>query len=65
MSVDEAPGICTINGAYASFEEVIKGSITTGKLADFAILAKDPHEVEPDHIMKLQVVRTGVGGPTT
>jgi predicted amidohydrolase YtcJ len=64
VSVDEALGICTINGAHASFEEDIKGSITTGKLADFVILGKDPHDVDPDRIKEIQVVRTVVGGRT-
>ena len=65
VSVDEALGICTINGAHASFEEDIKGSITAGKLADFVMLAADPHEVDPDQIKEIQVVRTVVGGKTT
>ena len=64
ISVDDAMRICTINGAYASFEEDTKGSITTGKLADFVMLADDPHEVEPDEIKNIQVVRTVVGGRT-
>ena len=54
--------ICTINGAYASFEENEKGSITTGKLADFVILEKDPHHTDPDAIKEINVVRTAVGG---
>ena len=64
VSIDDAMRICTINGAYASFEEDTKGSITSGKLADFVILAEDPHEVEPDEIKNIQVVRTVVGGKT-
>ncbi len=65
VSVDEAIRINTLNGAYASFEEKIKGSITTGKLADFVILEKDPHEVDPDTIKDIKVVRTVAGGRTT
>ncbi len=62
ISLDEALRICTMHGAYASFEENIKGSITAGKLADFVILADDPHEVDPDEIKNIEIVRTVVGG---
>lgn len=64
ISVDQALKICTMNGAYASFEENIKGSITAGKLADFVILADDPHDVDPDQIKHIEIVRTVVGGTT-
>ena len=64
VTVDEALRICTINGAYASFEENIKGSITPGKLADFVILAEAPHDVDPDQIKNIEIVRTVVGGQT-
>ena len=64
VTVDEALKICTINGAYASFEESIKGSITPGKLADFVILAEAPHDVDPDQIKNIEIVRTVVGGQT-
>jgi hypothetical protein len=65
ITINEALKICTINGAYASFEEKLKGSITAGKLADFVFLAQDPHDVDPDEIKKIQVVRTVLGGETT
>jgi len=64
VTVDEAIRIATINGAYASSEEAIKGSITAGKLADFVILEKDPHDVDPNQIKDIKVVRTVVGGKT-
>jgi predicted amidohydrolase YtcJ len=64
ISVAEALRICTFNGARASFEERSKGSITVGKLADFVILADDPHTVEPSRIKDIQVVRTVVDGRT-
>jgi len=64
ITVDEALRVCTINAAHASFEEGIKGSITAGKLADFVILDEDPHDVDPDHLKEIQVVRTVVGGET-
>jgi predicted amidohydrolase YtcJ len=62
ITVDEALQVNTINGAYASFEENIKGSITAGKLADFVVLAEDPHTVDPEKIKDIQIVRTVVGG---
>ncbi|HEX7937579.1 MAG TPA: amidohydrolase family protein, partial [Gemmatimonadaceae bacterium] len=64
VSVDEAIRINTLNGAYASFEEKQKGSISDGKLADFVVLADDPHTVNPDKIKDITIVRTVVGGTT-
>lgn len=64
VSVTEAMRICTVHGAYASFEEDIKGTLENGKLADFVILEKDPHDVEPDSIQNIGIVRTVLGGRT-
>ena len=64
VNLDEALRICTLNGAHASFEEDLKGSITAGKLADFVVLTEDPHDVAPDRIKEIQVARTVVGGRT-
>ncbi len=64
ITIDDALRVATINGAYASHEEKTKGSITAGKLADFTMLAKDPHDVNPDEIKNIQVLRTVVGGRT-
>lgn len=65
VSVSEAMQICTMHGAYASFEENIKGSLTAGKLADVVILENDPHDVDPDRIADITVLRTILGGRTT
>jgi len=64
ISVAEAMQVCTMNGAYASFEEDIKGSLTPGKLADMVVLADDPHNVDPDAIKHIGIVRTILGGRT-
>jgi predicted amidohydrolase YtcJ len=65
VTVDEALRIATANGARASYEEASKGTITAGKLADFVILEKDPHDVAPDTIKDIKIARTVVGGRTT
>jgi predicted amidohydrolase YtcJ len=64
VSIDEALRIGTINGAYASYEEQVKGSITVGKFADFVVLGQDPHKVEPDRLKDIPIMRTVVGGKT-
>lgn len=52
----------TLNGAYAAFEEALKGSITVGKLADITVLSKDILTVAEDEIPTTEVVYTIVGG---
>jgi predicted amidohydrolase YtcJ len=64
ISVEEALRVNTINGAYASHEEALKGSITAGKLADFVVLADDPHTVDQDKIKDIAIMRTVTGGNT-
>jgi predicted amidohydrolase YtcJ len=64
ISVEEALRVNTINGAYNSHEEAIKGSITPGKLADFVVLSDDLFTVDKEKIKDLQIVRTVVGGST-
>jgi hypothetical protein len=60
ISVDEALRVNTLNGAYNSHEEAVKGSITPGKLADFVVLADDFHSVDKERIKDIQIVRTVV-----
>jgi predicted amidohydrolase YtcJ len=62
VTVDEALRINTLNGAYASHEEAIKGSISVGKLADYVVLAEDPHAVDQAIIKDIKIVRTVTGG---
>ena len=64
ITVEEALRVNTLNGAYNSHEEAIKGSITPGKLADFVVLSDDLFTVAPDKIKDITVVRTVVGGST-
>lgn len=62
ISVEEALYAYTVNGAYASFEEAIKGSLQPGKLADFVILSDDITSIDPDMIRNTVVLQTYVGG---
>jgi predicted amidohydrolase YtcJ len=62
ITVEEALRAYTINGAYASFEENIKGSLEPGKLADFVVLEKDITTIPPPEIKDVTVLVTVVGG---
>lgn len=62
IGVEEAIKVWTLDGAYATFEEKIKGSITPGKLADFVVLRKDPRKVDSNAIKDIVVDSTYVGG---
>jgi predicted amidohydrolase YtcJ len=64
ISVDQALQVNTINGAYNAHEETIKGSIAPGKLADFVVLADDPHTVDQGKIKDIEIVQTVTGGST-
>jgi len=64
VTVEQALKSYTYNGAYASFEEKIKGSLESGKLADFVILEKDITKIDPIEIRNVKVLKTIVGGKT-
>jgi predicted amidohydrolase YtcJ len=59
---EEALRAYTTSAAYAAFEEKEKGSLQSGKLADFVILSHDVLAVPPESIEKIQVETTVVGG---
>ncbi|MEL7552999.1 amidohydrolase family protein [Pseudomonas protegens] len=48
----------TLWSAYQHFEEDRKGSITPGKLADFAVLSANPLTVKPETLSEIQVLKT-------
>jgi predicted amidohydrolase YtcJ len=54
----------TIWPAWQHFEEDAKGSIKTGKLADFVILEKDPTSVDPETLDQIKVLETIKEGVT-
>ena len=62
MSREEALRSYTWNGAYAGFEEGLKGSLTPGKLADITVLSRDIMTCPEDEIPGTEVLYTIVGG---
>ena len=62
LTANQALVLYTINAAYASHEEEIKGSITPGKLADLVILSKNPTLVPAEEIKDIKVHMTIIGG---
>jgi hypothetical protein len=62
MTREEAIKSYTINGAYAAFEENLKGSLEEGKLADIVVLSNNLMKCSEDDILKTEVLYTIVGG---
>jgi predicted amidohydrolase YtcJ len=62
ISRQEALRVETINNAYLTFEEAIKGSIEPGKLADLVVLPEDILTCPDKHIQQMRVQMTMVGG---
>jgi len=62
ITLEEAIRVGTLNGAYASYEENIKGSIEAGKLADLVVLGRNPFHENPSTIVTIPIERTMVGG---
>ena len=62
ISVEEAVRGYTVGSAYAEFQETVKGSVTTGKLADLVILSRDIFKIDPKEIDNVKVVLTIVDG---
>jgi predicted amidohydrolase YtcJ len=62
VTVEEAIRVGTLHGAYASFEENEKGSLSPGKLADLVVLGQDPTTVDPFALIDVPIRRTMIGG---
>jgi predicted amidohydrolase YtcJ len=65
ISVEAALRHYTRDGAYASFDENIRGTLTAGKLADFVVLSKDLLAIPSSDILKTKVLLTVMGGKET
>lgn len=62
IDVLEAIKSMTIYGARLNFEEDQLGSIEVGKLADFAVLDRDPTAIDPLEIKDISVEMTIING---
>lgn len=62
ITVEQALHAYTTVGAYASFEEDIKGMLKPGMLADFVLLDRDLTAMPAESIRDTQILKTVVGG---
>ncbi len=62
ISPFDALRMYTVNAAFASHEEHVKGSIRAGLLADLVVLSADPTRVPPEEIRNIRVEMTIIGG---
>lgn len=57
VSMETALRAYTANGAFASFEERIKGKIAPGMLADLIVIDRNPFEIEKKDVYTLKVTQ--------
>jgi predicted amidohydrolase YtcJ len=62
ITVAETVRASTRNGAWASFEENVKGTLEPGRYADLVVLGRDPFTESPADLAKIAVERTMIGG---
>ncbi len=65
ISVEAALRHYTRDGAYATFDEDIRGSLAPGKLADFVVLSRDILTIPASEIPKTRPLLTVMGGRDT
>jgi len=52
----------TWSGAYASFEEEVKGLLERGYYADFIVMDRDLKKLKADEFSNLEVKATAING---
>jgi predicted amidohydrolase YtcJ len=62
IGLDDALRAYTVNGAFASFEERQKGTITPGKLGDVAVFETDLSRLTATEIGSVRIDHTILGG---
>jgi hypothetical protein len=62
LSQEQALRLLTVNGAWLTFDEPVKGPLTPGRYADLAVLSNDPLTTELAALRDIQCRATMVGG---
>jgi hypothetical protein len=62
LSVEQLLPMLTTVGAYATNQDLLRGSLSPGKLADLVMLSADPRAVAPAELLGIEVLVTMVGG---
>ena len=62
LSARAALALYTRHAAFAMHRETEIGSLEPGKLADFAVLDRNPLDVDPERITDIRVLATAVDG---
>ncbi len=62
ISVEEALSAYTSGSAYSAFAEGDRGTLESGKLADFVLMSDDPFTIAPEKLETVRAVLTVVGG---
>ncbi len=62
ITVEEAVRAYTVGSAFAEFQEMQKGTLSVGKLADFVILSDDIFTIKTEEIRNTKVLTTVMDG---
>jgi hypothetical protein len=62
LTVEEAVRAYTMGGAYASYDERVRGTIRNGKYADLVVLDRDLFAIDPEEIKDVEVDMTVLNG---
>ena len=62
ISMHDAIKMHTLDAAYGAFDEDVRGSIKPGKLADLTVSDLNLMEIEPAHVLDMEIVMTVVDG---
>lgn len=62
ISVQDALRMCTYNGYYTCFDEIKRGSLEIGKVADMVILSGNPYSVPKETLSQIKVEQLYLAG---